>query len=63
MLIAMTGRTGETLHNKRVWRFAPLGAEDINFFIVTCVLPKITHFTLHSPFDTVAIEIATAGAA
>ena len=52
----------ETLHNKRVWRFAPLGAEDIDFFASDVrITPQVTHFTLHSPFGTVGIELPLPG--
>ncbi|MBS0055055.1 UDP-N-acetylmuramoyl-tripeptide--D-alanyl-D-alanine ligase [Yersinia sp. Marseille-Q3913] len=52
----------ETLHNKRVWRFAPQAAEDIDFYATDLqITPLVTHFTLHSPFGTVAIELPLPG--
>lgn len=52
----------ETLHNKRVWRFAPHAAENIDFYASDVqITPALTHFTLHSPFGSVAIELPLPG--
>ncbi|CNH84034.1 UDP-N-acetylmuramoyl-tripeptide--D-alanyl-D-alanine ligase [Yersinia pekkanenii] len=52
----------ETLHNKRVWRFSPYAAEDIDFYASDVhITPQSTHFTLHSPFGTVAIKLPLPG--
>ena len=52
----------EMLHNKRVWYFSPRGAEDIDFYASDVrITPQATHFTLHSPFGTIAIELPLPG--
>lgn len=52
----------ETLHNKRVWRFGLQAAEDIDFYAADVqITPQATHFTLYSPFGTVAIELPLPG--
>lgn len=52
----------ETLHNKRVWRFSPHAAEDIDFYASDVrITPQTTYFTLHSPFGTVDIELPLPG--
>ncbi|CQI94742.1 UDP-N-acetylmuramoyl-tripeptide--D-alanyl-D-alanine ligase [Yersinia rohdei] len=52
----------ETLHHKRVWRFSPQAGEDIDFFASEVrITAQATHFTLHSPFGTQAIELPLPG--
>ncbi|MEB7884745.1 UDP-N-acetylmuramoyl-tripeptide--D-alanyl-D-alanine ligase [Serratia fonticola] len=50
------------LEGKTVWRFSPQAAESVDFFASDIqVTGSVTHFTLHSPFGTVAIELPLPG--
>jgi UDP-N-acetylmuramoyl-tripeptide--D-alanyl-D-alanine ligase len=50
------------LQGKTVWRFSPQAAESVDFFASDIqVKGGLTHFTLHSPFGTVAIELPLPG--
>lgn len=50
------------LQGKTVWRFSPQAAESVDFFASDIqVKGSVTHFILHSPFGTVAIELPLPG--